>query len=282
MQQGSRWFVGPSFLREPEDCWPKEKKGEIEFKPHDKELRPKEREIYTIREFNLISGFLPNFSRFSTWPRLVRVTSRVLEAADILLKIEESRSELDRRLHSEELWFKEIQLFCFEREIKLLGKALPLSKDSRIISLNPFMDERGLLRVRGRVKFLPGTCEKLQPLILDANHPVAQLLILHYHEKFYHKNHETVVNELRQEFRILGLRRCLRSIVNKCSMCRLLRGNPYLPIMGYLPRERLGYRLRPFTHCGIDYFGPIAVKVGRRREKRWGALFTCLTTREIG
>lgn len=32
---------------------------------------------------------------------------------------------------------------------------------------------------------------------------------------------------------------------------------------------------------GIDYFGPYLVKVGRRAEKRWVALFTCLTTRAI-
>ena len=51
--------------------------------------------------------------------------------------------------------------------------------------------------------------------------------------------------------------------------------------MAALPEGRLAYRQRPFSHCRLDYFGPMSVKIGRRQEKRWGALFTCLTTRVI-
>ena len=45
--------------------------------------------------------------------------------------------------------------------------------------------------------------------------------------------------------------------------------------MAALPVPRLVYQLHPFTHCGLDYFGPMLVKLVTRREKR------CLSTRAI-
>ena len=61
----------------------------------------------------------------------------------------------------------------------------------------------------------------------------------------------------------------------------MLRAQPANPKMASLPDAGLAFRMRPFSHCSLDYFGPINVKIDRRREKRWGALFTCLTVRAV-
>ena len=47
-----------------------------------------------------------------------------------------------------------------------------------------------------------------------------------------------------------------------------------------LPRERLSQEPQ-FTYCGIDMFGPVLVKEGRKEMKRYGSLFTCLSSRAI-
>jgi hypothetical protein len=50
--------------------------------------------------------------------------------------------------------------------------------------------------------------------------------------------------------------------------------------MADLPQQRT-MAFTTFQYTGIDYFGPMMVKRARSRIKKWGCLFTCLTTRAI-
>ena len=51
--------------------------------------------------------------------------------------------------------------------------------------------------------------------------------------------------------------------------------------MADLPKPLLGYSLSAFTNTGVNYFGPMFAKRGRKTEKRYGALFTCMTMRDL-
>ena len=88
-------------------------------------------------------------------------------------------------------------------------------------------------------------------------------------------------NMLQQEYWIIGLRNALRKIKSRCIKCRHRNANPIHPPMADLPRERLDEHVFPFTHTGVDYFGPFEVKFLRRTMKRWCCIFTCLTTRAV-
>ena len=64
----------------------------------------------------------------------------------------------------------------------------------------------------------------------------------------------------------------------KCVICRHLRGSICQQKMTDLPRERFSQE-PPFTYCGTDMCGSILVKEGRKKMKRYGFLFTCLSNR---
>lgn len=51
--------------------------------------------------------------------------------------------------------------------------------------------------------------------------------------------------------------------------------------MGELPAARLDFESKPFTHTGLDCFGPYDLIQRRNHIKRWVIIFTCLTFRAI-
>ena len=50
--------------------------------------------------------------------------------------------------------------------------------------------------------------------------------------------------------------------------------------MADLPTDRLE-PAAPFTYSAVDFFGPFYVKEGRKELKRYGVLFTCMTSRAV-
>ena len=89
------------------------------------------------------------------------------------------------------------------------------------------------------------------------------------------------INEIRNAwYWIINCKSAVRSLIAKCVICRHLRGSICQQKMADLSRERLSQE-PPFTYCGIDMFGPILVKEGRKEMKRYGCLFTCLSNRAI-
>jgi hypothetical protein len=50
--------------------------------------------------------------------------------------------------------------------------------------------------------------------------------------------------------------------------------------MSNLPTERVEPSA-PFTYCAVDYFGPFSIKEKRSEIKRYGVLFTCMSSRAV-
>ncbi|XP_063540834.1 uncharacterized protein LOC134749739 [Cydia strobilella] len=272
------WFQGPRFLRERESEWPKDLKSSKQL-----EEAVCERKIINVVSSADCTSTLPvpNENNFSSWIRLIMTTARVLL---FIKKCQRKCNRIDTGLvqSAEDLLIKKCQHDSFLAEIDCLKKNKPLSKDSRLLQLTPYLDDAGLLRVGGRIDKTVGVKESAKrPVILDGKHRITRLLVEHHHRRALHRAQELVVNELRQHYWILQLRPTVRAVAAHCLLCKYRRAMPQPQRMGDLPAARLQHNRRPFSFTGIDFFGPMEVTVGRGRQKRYGMLFTCLTVRAV-
>ncbi|XP_075150827.1 uncharacterized protein LOC142224934 [Haematobia irritans] len=110
---------------------------------------------------------------------------------------------------------------------------------------------------------------------------VTMLIVQYYHQKLHHINRATIISEIRQKFWVVSVRVALNKVESRCQFCKNRRSQAVQPQMAPLPADRVTPYVRPFSYCGVDLFGPCYVTIRRSREKRWVAVFTCLTVRAI-
>ena len=65
-----------------------------------------------------------------------------------------------------------------------------------------------------------------------------------------------------------------------CTICKRFRAPPQVQKMADLPKDRTE-PVPPFTYSAVDYFGPFFIKEGRKEVKRYGVLFTCMSSRAV-
>lgn len=293
--EGHRWYTGPKFLRGEEREWPEARSFKHERTGEEKELQVTA--AARVREYAT-----PDPQRFSKWTRLLRATARVLQFTDLCRKRDKTSVAREQDPTWRRIPKKKVRAYKRPEKVETGRKFLPLDaaylrkaeqmllrrsqdesglEDSGKLKRLDIVKVDGLLRLRGRVDALEGMEELKRPVILDSKSWTVRLLIAHFHEEFNHGNHQTVINEIRQRYWIVGLRSAVRATRHGCQWCRVYRNEPQRLPTGDLPKERLRVGEPPFSNTAIDYFGPMTVTVGRRHEKRWGALFTCLTTRAV-
>lgn len=169
----------------------------------------------------------------------------------------------------------------FPMEVQHLKAGHAVLPNSRLGSLAPeYDDATGLIRVGGRLRRATDLdVEAIHPIILDPSHHITKLLIKETDQQLLHPGSERVLAELRRQYWILRGRQAVRKHQHTCQDCQIWRAKPQTPRMADLPPCRLNLYKPPFYSTGVDCFGPYAVKIGRRQEKRWGIIYKCLTTR---
>lgn len=272
------WWHGPEFLQADTDQWPSK------YLPHPNEDMPEMRRVHAnVATFdcNIIDGLLEKFSSLNKTCRILAYCLRCCKSrprpSTLFVSHEETSAALFKMC-------KTIQQRSFAEEYKALEAGKSVHQSSRILSLTPFMDEQGLIRVGGRLRnsnLSFGTCH---PILLPRDHELTKRIIMQEHVRNMHAGAQATMAAVRQQFWPLALRSVTRKIILNCVTCFKLKPIFSETTMSSLPAGRVTVS-RPFSHCGIDYAGPITLRESRRRNARnykaYIAMFVCFTTKAV-
>ena len=273
----SRWVQGPEFLSQKERDWPTQDVI-VDLSADDVEIR-------TVASISYSEISMEEFERYSSWWKLLNVVGWLLRFVN---RCRKNLGAISKYLTLKELHnarnviLRMIQRKYFSNEYKLLANGESLSPSSPLLPLCPCLDSSdGLIRVGGRVKRARIPYAAKHQIILPSKNHLVTTLVTQEHRMNIDCGPNQLLCHLQGNYWILGGKKLIKRVQRDCLECRKRKAKPQAPLMADLPDFRVDLQTPVFYNTGVDFFGPISTKLGRRTQKRWGALFTCLVTRAI-
>ena len=230
-------------------------------------------------------------SRYSNYHQLLKITAWILR---FFHKLKHSYVS-DPGVSNTHLSVKEVQraeqrlvllsqLRCFSTEKHSLQLDQPVTNNSKLLSLTPFLDKEQLIRVGGRLKNSCLSMSQSHPLILSSKDIFTKLMFNSSHICLGHCGPSLLLCHVGKKFHVVGARRLSRQICRECTTCRRVSPKIDYQLMGDLPTERVTY-IRPFTTTGMDFAGPFTLKMGYTRKPvkipAYICIFICFTSKAV-
>lgn len=260
------WWNGPPWLKLLPSKWPKKNLAADVTNEEAEELNPATTCNLAVIEDPLIP--LDKFHHnFNMYKRIIAWTIHFIHNCKSRVEATQSSPlSTDELSLAGNYWCSLIQQTHFSEELRILAttsQKLPTS--SKLFSLNPLVDDHGILRVGGRQQRARFSYNRRHPIILDLKHPLTKLLIHSEHIRLLHGGSLLVSSSLFRNFHVLGGHWAIRSIVRSCVVCRRRAPKPKPQVMGQLPLERITPDM-VFEHVGLDFAGLLYLKCGSVRK----------------
>ena len=128
--------------------------------------------------------------------------------------------DFDEMQRAEERPLKLIQIETFSDFCNGKQDVKKTNKGGNSAKFSPFSDEKGLIRIGGRIKHANLSFEQRHPILPSTKHEMVNLMLRDLHQEHNHEVVEHVRSVIEQKFWILGLRNALRKVKSQCVFCR--------------------------------------------------------------
>ena len=278
----SFWKHGPSWLPDFQNSWPDYTLGCLSAA--SKHLVAPRSSGYANFNANAEMSTEPlvDVEKFSSFRKALKVTTLVFKA---IFKMKKSKE--DPEGFARFFLFKQMQEACFPEELGYLSLPdcdKPKEVPNLVNNLDLFLDDKGLIRSRGRIaKSLRVSYDIQNPILMGKGHKLTELLVECFHFKCKHLGLQTTLNSVRTGgFWIPKMRQVIKNILSRCITCRKFNSLAFrYPRMTNLPKHRVNM-VKPFQHTGVDFTGHLWVKNEMGENvKLYILLFTCLNVRAV-
>lgn len=233
----------------------------------------------TVKQ-NIIQQLIDKYSTFTRTYRVLAWIRRAISRDRVKLPYLTASELRSAKLEI----IKHMQHQQYSEDISNLKENGSVNSKSNILSLNPFLDENDLLRVKGRLRNAFISNEMKYPLIIPHRGQLTNLLIDHAHERTLHGTARTTTSRIREQYWIVGGNRAVKNRLQRCVTCKKQKAKKLQQLMGDLPASRANPS-RPFYHTGVDYTGFLDVKSSKGRgiksTKGYVAVFVCMVTKAV-
>ena len=274
------WLHGPQWLTNEFDKWP-----QFPLLSVAPEQKYQVSTLCNMQNLNKVNTGILNINKYSNYELLLKTT-------EYLFKLASKTKGFNPRKKAVEYWVKIAQSEYFTNEIAFLkNKSVngDLCNNNKIpplvMNLNLFLDDKGLLRSKGRInKCLYFNFDVHNPVLLPKEHRFTSLFIKYCHLKVQHLGIGTTLNYLREQgFWVPKGRAAVKSELSSCITCRKYNALAYkYPKFTDMPKHHMNF-IKPFLHVGVDYTGHYWVKdeLSGTTTKMFILIFTCLNIRAV-
>ena len=181
---------------------------------------------------------------------------------------------------------KRAQLRSYNTEVNGLTAhpPQPIPETNKLINLKPFLDEKGLIRIGGRLKKSQLPYSQKHPILLSVKDPLTRVIFHSKHISMSHCGPTLLLSSVGTEYFVTGAKRLAQNICQTCVVCKKIAATAEQQLMGDLPAERIT-ESQGFHTVGIDYAGPFPLKTSKLRRApkidSYLAIFVCFATKGV-